>query len=267
MVATTQKWNLPVEELGDPSDMPSASGRLTRAIEAALDRLQTSLSGLIAQSVAGRVAKTGDTMSGPLDGVTQLSVAGRVKAGYDLMTGAFSWLSESGELRLVRWSPNLQQADSFPITVNYGNGDTSFQHGVRMPGVPESPGGGEISASTGALVKLADGAVKTFNRTGFALWLNLNPSTRRIKHDITPVSPVGVLDVEPVTFRFNEDVCVDGSTRLGVIAEQVAQVFPPAVVNDESGQPEGVDVVALVTGLIHEVRGLRDRVDALEGGA
>lgn len=251
MVNYSPKWNLPAEEAGDPSDMPAATGRLRAAVEAALDKAL----GQAVAGVAGKMDRTGDTMTGSL----VIASGGGVKVtaqvdptGYDVGYGP------GGSFMIGRGGS--------PILMTNAGGTVTLTKQPILSGVPQSAGGAEIADSTLALVKLASGQVTGFTRTAFALWLNLAPSTRRIKTGITPASPVGVLGVEPVTFRYKPGVCADGgAAHLGVIAEQVAETFPAAVVKDSSGLPEGVDVMALVAGLIHEVRQLRDRVAVLEG--
>lgn len=262
MVAHTPKWSLPVEETGDPSDMPAASGRLTRAIEQALDRLQQAVTDLVATSVEPKMNRAGDTMSGTLT-VPDMRVSNN-----------WSVSPAGGKFIVYRMSPNGQGIESMPLIVEYANGDVHLTgptiglHGaVFMDNLPQSPGGGDIAESTGAVMRMAGGGLKTFTRTAFALWMNLAPSTRRIKQNITPAAPTGVFDIEPVTFQYKPEVCEDhNATHLGVIAEQVAEVFPAAVIRDAQGQPEGVDVMALVAGLIAEGAALRARIETLEEG-
>lgn len=92
MVAWTPKYNLPVEEPTDPSDMPTVTARQAASITAALDQVDSAA----AARSAGRVSKSGDTINGGL------TVTGRVAAGYDLMTGNYSWIHEFGKLWLIR---------------------------------------------------------------------------------------------------------------------------------------------------------------------
>lgn len=53
-------------------------------------------------------------------------------------------------------------------------------------------------------------------------------------------------------------------TRIGLIAEEVAEVMPEMVDYDKDGQPDGVHYAMLVSPLIAEVKKLRARVEELE---
>lgn len=73
-----------------------------------------------------------------------------------------------------------------------------------------------------------------------------------------------VLDLTPSLFR-SKASGDDGRVRLGLIAEDVAERFPIAVVFDEEGRPDAIDWNMIVAGLISEVQTLRESVASLEG--
>lgn len=56
----------------------------------------------------------------------------------------------------------------------------------------------------------------------------------------------------------------DVRNELGLIAEEVAEVFPEVVIFDEQGEPDGVDYARLVLPLINTVTDQQRRIDALE---
>ena len=99
-------------------------------------------------------------------------------------------------------------------------------------------------------------------------------SSRRVKQDIADMRTAsqGLLDLRPVTFRYREAYS-DGSKPIqyGLIAEEVAEVYPDLVVYDETGQPETVQYRKVNAMLLNEVQQqhrvileLLDRVERLE---
>ena len=71
-----------------------------------------------------------------------------------------------------------------------------------------------------------------------------------------------LLSLRPVTFRYKE-AYVDGDKPIqcGLIAEEVAEVFPELVVYNEEGEPETVKYQLLATMLLNE---LQKQVQAVE---
>ena len=76
--------------------------------------------------------------------------------------------------------------------------------------------------------------------------LGVPPSSRRYKEEIQPMgdSSAALLDLIPVTFRYKPEVAGQGEgerpLQYGLIAEEVAEVFPELVVFDDEGLPETV---------------------------
>lgn len=92
-------------------------------------------------------------------------------------------------------------------------------------------------------------------------------SSRRFKDDIQPMGSVSdrLLELRPVTFHYKQPF-EDGSTpvQFGLVAEEVAQVFPELVVYGEDGEPETVSYHLLSTLLVNEVQKDRRTIDAQE---
>ena len=80
-------------------------------------------------------------------------------------------------------------------------------------------------------------------------------SSRRVKEDIQPMGSISerLLDLRPVTYRYKQ-AYEDGGKPLqfGLVAEEVAQVFPELVVYNEDGEPETVSYHLLATLLLNE---------------
>lgn len=264
MTSQTAKYQLVTAESGDSSDMPTYTSAAMGSVEAALDRVLGQANAVS----AGKVSKTGDSMSGDLlitspNGYSKVQLMGPA--------GGFWFSVDPGASGATIAKLNAAGAFERGYMTFRDDGavwigaTTSFIGEVYAPGMVASAGGGDINLNTRAVMRLSNGRLASFDKTAFALWYNLAPSTQRIKKNIKPASPEGILAVEPVTFQYRAGVVDDqGATHLGVIAEQVAEVFPAAVVHDADGKPEGVDVMALVTGLIHTVKQQQARIEALE---
>src|SRR5262249_5610253 len=79
-------------------------------------------------------------------------------------------------------------------------------------------------------------------------------SSARYKSDIQTMgkSSSGLLQLRPVTFRYTQDA--QGVRQYGLIAEEVAKVYPELVVYSASGEIESVQYQALIPMLLNEVQ-------------
>jgi hypothetical protein len=86
-------------------------------------------------------------------------------------------------------------------------------------------------------------------------------SSRAVKQDIQDVGQLAdrLLALRPVAFRYRQHAAADPDTPLefGLIAEEVAEVFPELVVFDEEGKPFTVKYHLLSTMLLNELERLR----------
>jgi hypothetical protein len=120
------------------------------------------------------------------------------------------------------------------------------------------------------------------------VWVDVNgqlgtlPSSRRYKEDIRDMGGASsdLLRLRPVTFRYRT-AYPDGSKPVdyGLIAEEVADVYPDLVVRDKDGRIQSVQYQKLTPMLLNElqhehrraeeqaekIRALEDRLSALEG--
>jgi len=91
-------------------------------------------------------------------------------------------------------------------------------------------------------------------------------SSRRYKEDIADMASVshGLMELRPVTFRYKQ-ARVDGQHPLeyGLIAEEVAEVFPDIVVYDDEGRPETVQYRKVNAMLLNEVQRQHRQIEAL----
>lgn len=115
--------------------------------------------------------------------------------------------------------------------------------------------------------------VKTGNSNATTVFIDSNgqlgtvKSSRRYKEDIQPMGSVSeqLFALRPVSFRYKE-VDEDGRqpVQYGLIAEEVAEVFPEIVVYDADGQPETVSYHVLSTLLLNELQKEARRIAELE---
>jgi uncharacterized coiled-coil protein SlyX len=69
-----------------------------------------------------------------------------------------------------------------------------------------------------------------------------NASSRRYKHDIKPMEKASeaLYALKPVSFRYNEQYDATQTRAFGLIAEEVAEVYPDLVGRNREGKPESV---------------------------
>lgn len=93
-------------------------------------------------------------------------------------------------------------------------------------------------------------------------------SSERGKADLRPWDfRASVLDLAPTLFRSIHKADDSRRVRLGLIAEDVAAVFPLAALMDDTGAPQGIDWAVITAGLIGEVQRLEERITRLEAAA
>jgi hypothetical protein len=121
-------------------------------------------------------------------------------------------------------------------------GSPSYQRKTYIAGIRGVPTG-----LTGAVAVLIDanGQLGTIN------------SSRRFKDDIQPMGSVSerLFALRPVTFRYKQ-AYENGSkpVQYGLVAEEVAEVFPELVVYGKDGKPETVAYHVLATLLLNELQ-------------
>jgi len=81
-----------------------------------------------------------------------------------------------------------------------------------------------------------------------------NVSSRRYKHEIKPMEKVSELlySLKPVSFRYNKEYDVTQTLAFGLIAEEVAEVYPDLVGRNPKGEPESVRYEQINSMLLNE---------------
>jgi hypothetical protein len=102
----------------------------------------------------------------------------------------------------------------------------------------------------------------TTSSGGVAVFVNGNgqlgtaTSSRRVKEDIREIAGEsdGLMRLRPVAFRYKAQIDPTGLTQYGLIAEEVADVYPELVVYDRDGRPETVRYHLVNALLLNEVQ-------------
>jgi hypothetical protein len=98
--------------------------------------------------------------------------------------------------------------------------------------------------------------------------LGISISSRRFKEDIADVGGVSerLLALRPVSFRYTKEAAGEGErpVEYGLLAEEVAEVFPELVAYDEGGEPWTVRYHLLVPLLLNELQREHVRARRLE---
>jgi hypothetical protein len=100
-------------------------------------------------------------------------------------------------------------------------------------------------------VSVSGGSAVVINNQG---QLGIQTSSSRYKDDIQPMGTHsrGLLQLRPVIFRYKDDA--QGERQYGLIAEEVAQVYPELVTRGASGEVEAVRYHEVIPMLLNEVQ-------------
>jgi hypothetical protein len=131
---------------------------------------------------------------------------------------------------------------------------------------------GDNAAQTSFFVAGVSG-VRTGNANAVSVVIDSNGqlgtvnSSRRFKEDIHDMGEAssGLLRLRPVTFRYRQPLA-DGSkpVEYGLIAEEVAEVYPDLVAHSADGQIQSVKYQVLDSMLLNELRKQVEKVQSLE---
>lgn len=92
--------------------------------------------------------------------------------------------------------------------------------------------------------------------------LGVAVSSKRFKKDIQDMGETSVLDLRPVTFKYQEGD--DKETQYGLIAEEVEEVMPLLVHYDKEELPYSIKYHDLPVLLLNEIKKLKARIEILE---
>ena len=94
--------------------------------------------------------------------------------------------------------------------------------------------------------------------------LGVTVSSARFKRDIRDMGEASerLMKLRPVTFRYKEDP--SGTLQYGLVAEEVARVYPELVTNGDDGRPVSVAYQMLPAMLLNEMQKKDVQIAALQ---
>jgi hypothetical protein len=131
---------------------------------------------------------------------------------------------------------------------------------IANDGVPSESGIIRIGTRENHFVSFIQGIYGVTSAASVPVFVNLDGqlgtvvSSNRFKHDVRDMDTqsANIYKLRPVTFVYNNDALE--TQQFGLIAEQVAEVLPAIVINDEDGQPYTVQYQVLPVLLLNEVQ-------------
>ena len=240
----------------------------------------------VTNSIAGKVSKTGDTMTGVLN----LNGGLYVSPAIDFGRSAYSTQYANIILLPTDNSPSGYSTIEFKSGYNYPSDGASITY------MASTAGSGEDSEFLIRLNNDADDHIKlqagyivcdanTLNGGSYTTpfyWkvvgdtkMTLGPtgnltiagsltesSSLKLKENVetSEGNLEKVVNLRPVTYN----KIGSQTTELGLIAEEVAEVYPEFVQYDENGEPIGVNYSRLTAALIGAVKELTKRIETLE---
>jgi hypothetical protein len=178
------------------------------------------------------------------DGLTQSTGSYNTALGY-----VAGYNLTSGDNNIYIGNQGLS-SESNTIRIGTGGGGTNPHTAIYLAAVLGT------TVTSGQQVYIGyDGRLGTIN------------SSRRYKDDIKDMGEAsrGLLKLRPVTFRYKQ-TAPDGSKPLqyGLIAEEVADVYPDAVGYNAGGQPDSVEYHKINAMLINEVQRQNREIEELK---
>jgi hypothetical protein len=212
----------------------STGGNLNTAVGAeALEANMTSSGNTAvgARSLAGNTAGLGNTALG------EQALGGDLTGGYNIGIGHWAGTDIRGN-----------------YNIDIGNIGVAGDEGVIRIGTGGEQTETHIAGIRGRTTGAGNGVTVLVDSNG---QLGTTNSSRRFKEDIQDMGDAssGLLRLRPVTFRYKQPY-LDGSTPVdyGLIAEEVADVFPDLVVRDARGDMETVQYHKLTPMLVNELQ-------------
>jgi len=142
--------------------------------------------------------------------------------------------------------------------IDIGNSGVASDAGIIRIGTSTEQSAAYIAGIAGSKVT---GSAVYVTSTG---QLGVLASSERYKTGIAPMGPSTdkLRQLRPVTFRLKSDP--DSTIQYGLIAEEVAKVYPELVVRDEKGKIQGVRYEELAPMLLNEAQQQRQEIGQLK---
>jgi hypothetical protein len=148
--------------------------------------------------------------------------------------------------------------------IDINNGGTTGESNTTRIGTQGTQTKAFLAGVRGVTTGVADAVPVLVDSSG---QLGVTSSSRRFKQDINPLGSAadGVMKLRPVTFRYKRSM-VKGADPLqfGLIAEQVAKVFPHLVSYGSHGKPTAIAYQQLPALLLAEMQKQQRQIDWLQ---
>lgn len=131
-----------------------------------------------------------------------------------------------------------------------GNTGASSESGQIRIGTFGSQNGAVIQGIYGGAIAGLGVVINSGGRLG------TTPSSRRFKENIRDIDAEseGLMSLRPVAFQYKRQIDPSGLAQYGLIAEEVAEIYPEMVVYDAHGRPETIRYQLLDPLLLNEVQ-------------
>jgi hypothetical protein len=222
----------------------------------------------IGQTAVGTSCMSSTTSGTANTAVGSSAFTGNTTGGFNVVVGEQALRNSNGS-----WNIAIGRAAGSNLTTGsnnivVGNDGVAGESNTIRIGNPGPTGGGAHSriflagirgvttGASGAINVLIDGNGQ----------LGTVSSSRRYKEDIIDMGDTSarIAALRPVTFRYKTPHDNgEKPIQFGLIAEEVAEVFPELAVYNEEGQPETVKYQDLTPMLLNEVQKLRTEKEAL----
>jgi Chaperone of endosialidase len=136
--------------------------------------------------------------------------------------------------------------------IHIGNQGTDADNALIRIGTAGSQTATLVAGIRGVTTGVNDALSVLIDSTG---QLGTANSSRRVKADIRDIGEQSrvLYQLRPVSFRYRSHP-PDGPPEYGLIAEEVAEIYPELVVLDKNGQPSGVRYHVLPAMLLNEIQ-------------
>jgi hypothetical protein len=160
-------------------------------------------------------------------------------------------------------------SNNIGLGANSGYNVTSGSNNIEIGNEGTSSDGGTIRIGTsGTQTATYIAGIENAKVTGAAVYvtasgqLGVLASSERYKTAIVPIgtSTEKLQQLRPVTFHLKTDP--NGLVQYGLIAEEVAKVYPELVIRDDAGKIQGVRYEELAPMLLNEVQKQERKIDA-----
>lgn len=208
--------------------------------------------------------------------------------------------SDSDETQSRRWSssrkrftysgvggmcsaPQYMQGTSVPAENNIGeytvnSNDQNYFYWPVLGNAGTNDSWGYILNKANLQVCIGTNSLMIFNSSGLSVLGHMvayqSSSSRRYKHDIKAIEdkkldPHRLYDLPVRQFVYNDDAVLQyddmkGQTLPGFIAEEVAAVYPSAVIRDKDGMIESWDERRIIPGMLALIQEQKRTIDSLQ---